>query len=193
MTQLPDQPPALLRMWWSVPNWCRLLPVLGGTLLAPMALVSVSIPPMSNPVPDIASAPTSPVGPETPVSKVNPTTPLGPDYQVTLAGQSSPITPSGTASTAPASHAAEPSPSAATGTRSPELAGTVPSGGTTTTPPVPAATPIPTSPPLQNDTSGVPVRSGPSALDSGKDGAHLADELVSRAIINGGSLTGKIA
>lgn len=192
LTQLPDHPSAPLRMWWSLPNWCRLLPVLGGTLLAPMALVSVSTPPMSNLTPDIAFTPMSPVGPESPVGTANPTTPVAPAHPVTLAGQGAPITPSATTSAVPASHAsAEPGPSAAAATGSPVPAGTVATGSTTTTSPVPVAAPTASPQPLPNDTSTTSIQSGLPVLDSRKDSVLLADELVRSAAINEASFGGR--
>ncbi len=165
-------------MWWSLPSWCRVLPVLGGTLLAPMALVSVSTPAMSNLAPNIAFAPTSPVGTESPISAVSPTTPLDPAYPTT------PNATASTASTAPAPHVPEPSPSTKSAIGSPEPVDTVAVGSTTTTPP--AATAVPQ--PQQNDNSGAPLRSGLSVLDSGSAEAGLADELSRRTVTNENSL-----
>jgi hypothetical protein len=52
-------PPLFLRMWWSMPTWCRMAPVVGGTLLAPMALFPLAVPWSSPPVPDVG-APATP-------------------------------------------------------------------------------------------------------------------------------------
>ncbi|WP_285745060.1 hypothetical protein [Lentzea sp. NBRC 105346] len=44
MIQQHETPPAILRMWWRLPTWSRVLPVLGGSLLAPIAFMSMSAP-----------------------------------------------------------------------------------------------------------------------------------------------------
>ncbi|MCP2243622.1 hypothetical protein LX86_002352 [Lentzea aerocolonigenes] len=171
-------------MWWSVPNWCRLLPVLGGTLLAPMALVSVSTPPMSNLTPNIAIAPTSPVRPEGPVSTVSPTTTPAQTHPMTITGQESPVTPSATASTTPASHPAEPGLSGPSAIGSPEPVDTIAAGSTTRTPLAPTA--VPSS--HQNDNSNAPLRNGLSASDLGSAESGRPDDIGGRTVTNENSL-----
>jgi hypothetical protein len=187
LTQLPDQPPAFLRMWWSLPNWSRLLPVFGGALLAPMVLLPVSAPPASDFAPDIAFAPMSPVEP---VSPTAPPTPVG---LVIPAGQASPIAPGTTASTAPASHTAGPSPSATTTTRSQEAIDTTPAGSTTMTPlPAPQA-PTADLQPHHNDTPGMSTQSGLSSPSPEKSSPRLTGGLGVREVMGEDSLGGSNA
>jgi hypothetical protein len=54
LAQQHNPPSAIVRMWWGLPNWSRVLPVVGGSLLAPMALLSISAPLPSEPAPDMA-------------------------------------------------------------------------------------------------------------------------------------------
>lgn len=166
-------------MWWSIPNWSRLLPVLGGALLAPMVLVPVSTPPASEHAPDIAFAPVPPVKP---VSPTAPPATVGPISQVAVVGQYSPIAPSTAGSTAPAAQTAAPSTS------------TTPTGRTTAPPPSEPATPAVPQPRL-NETSVSPaqrqsVQNGQSCPDSGKVGADLADTPGTCAIVHEPSLDG---
>ncbi|TWP51334.1 hypothetical protein FKR81_17155 [Lentzea tibetensis] len=66
MSQQHDVPPAFLRVWWRVPTWSRMLPVVCGSLLAPIALVSFSSPPPSGQAPDIANPAVPSTTPQTP-------------------------------------------------------------------------------------------------------------------------------
>lgn len=131
-------------MWWSIPNWSRLLPVLGGAMLAPMVLVPVPTPPSSEHTPDIAFAPASPVAP------ASPTTPPAPAGQVAVAGHATPIAPS---------------PFPTTATRLPATTGTTPAGSTTAAPPPEPATPAAVPQPRLNDDPTPSVHSGPSCPD----------------------------
>lgn len=171
-------------MWWSIPNWSRLLPVLGGALLAPMALVPVSTPPTSEHAPDIALAPVPPVKP---VSPTDPLAPVGPIGQVAVAGQHSPIAPSTAGSTAPAAQTTAQTTASSTST--------TPTGSTTATPPSEPATPAAVPQPRLNETSVSPaqssfVESGQSCPDSGKAGAHLAGSPGKCAVVHELSLDG---
>lgn len=196
MTQLPDQPPALLRLWWSIPNWSRLLPVLGGTLLAPMVLMPVSTPPASERAPDVAFAPVPPVEPVSPTSPLPPVGPVGPAGQVALAGQATPIAPNTRGSAGSAAQAAAPSPSATSATSLPETtsttpASTIPSVGTTATSPLPEVVAPAAVPQARFNQPPAPSpQNGLSCPGSGKAGEYLAGSLGTCAVVHELSVDG---